>query len=201
VSGDLVIKVTNLATDPSKLTAIINGIFIDPPAATAQFLNQDTTTQGNWIGAYGTQGYDIAGGPVSLPNYASITTVGALTWTSAPNSDYPGALQVPGTSNHIAAVWYSTTSFTINVDLTDGQTHDLALYAADYNSYGRSEQIQVMSADTGAILDTQTISNFFQGVYLNWVVSGDLVIKVTNLATDPSKLTAIVNGIFVDPGS
>jgi hypothetical protein len=124
-----------------------------------------------------------------------------LTHISAANSSFPGALQVPGTSDHIAAVWYAATSFMINVDLPDGRTHDLALYAADYNNSGLSEQIQVISAATETILDTETISNFSEGVYLNWVVSGDLVIKVTNLATDPSKLTAIVNGIFFDPGS
>ena len=31
----------------------------------------------------------------------------------------------------IAATWYSSTSFAINIDLTDGQTHQVALYATD----------------------------------------------------------------------
>ena len=97
----------------------------------------------------------------------------------------------------MAAVWYSSSSFAINLDLTDGQTHDIALYASDYDNLGRSEQIQIASAATGAILDTESISNFSGGVYLQWKVSGNVIISFTNLAGP----NAVVNGIFFDPGT
>ena len=35
-------------------------------------LKQDATTQGTWTGTYGTQGYDVVNGPVSLPSYATL---------------------------------------------------------------------------------------------------------------------------------
>ena len=39
--------------------------------ATATFIEQDTTTQGSWIGTYGSQGYDVIGNATSLPSYAT----------------------------------------------------------------------------------------------------------------------------------
>ena len=190
VSGSVVITITKLAGP----NAVVNGVFVDPETATATFVKEDTTTQGNWIGAYGSQGYDIVSGPTSLPSYAALTTSGASTYTWS-NPNKPSALQLPGSSNRVAAVWYSATNFSISLNLTDGQTHDIALYACDYDNLGRSEQIQITNAATGAILDTETISSFSGGVYLQWRVSGSVVITITKLAGP----NAVVNGVFVDP--
>ena len=85
-------------------------------------------------------------------------------------------------------------SFTINVNLGDGQVHDLALYAVDWDNKGRSEQIQVINAATGAVLDTETLSSFSGGEYLQWAVSGDVEIKVTSLVS----ASAVVSGLFLD---
>ena len=99
------------------------------------------------------------------------------TWTTT--STDPRALQVPGSSNRVAAVWYSATSFTVDVNLADGQTHDLELYFDDWDNKGRSEQVQISNAATGTVLDTETISSFTNGVYLDWKVSGNLLITIT----------------------
>ena len=45
------------------------------------------------------------------------------TWTTSTTA--PQALQNPGGTGRIEAAWYSATSFTVNVNLTDGQAHDL----------------------------------------------------------------------------
>ena len=82
----------------------------------------------------------------------------------------------------------------MNVSLTDGTAHDIALYAIDWDNQGRSEQIQITNAATGAVLDTETVSNFSGGVYLDWRVSGDVAITVTRLA-GPS---AVLSGLFLD---
>ena len=47
------------------------------------------------------------------------------------------------------------------------------------------------------MLDTETISSFSGGVYLQWEVSGNVVVKVTNLGG----LNALINGIFLDAPS
>ena len=181
VSGNLVITITRQAG----ANAVLNGLFLDPtsptppPTATASFLKQDATTQGSWIGTYGAQGYDIVSGPSSLPANDTVTPSGQSTYTWTTTSTDPRALQVPGSSNRVAAVWYSATSFTVNVNLADGQTHDLELYFDDWDNKGRGEQVQISDAGTGKVLDTETISSFTSGVYLDWKVSGNLVITIT----------------------
>ena len=55
--------------------------------ASAQFLAEDTMTQGNWQGKYGTDGYYIANSSAqSLPGYAIFTPQNALLYTWASNT-------------------------------------------------------------------------------------------------------------------
>src|SRR5262249_48116113 len=79
-------------------------LFLDPTAATtATFLRQDATTQGNWMGTYGAQGYDVIDGSSSLPSYASVTPSGqANTVWASPTTD-PRALQTSAGSSRIPA--------------------------------------------------------------------------------------------------
>ena len=161
------------------------------------FLEQDTTTEGNWIGTYGTQGYDVIGNAASLPSYATVTPSVQSTYTWAATTTDPRALQNPGGTGRIAACWYSVTSFTVDVNLTDGQTHDLELYFLDWDSTSRSEQVQISNAATGAVLDTETVSSFHSGVYLEWAVSGNILITITKLAG----ANAVLSGLFFDPAS
>ena len=100
------------------------------------FVKEDTTTEGNWIGTYGSQGYDIVGGPSSEPSYVTVTPEAESTcmWTSTSSQEQ--ALEIPDSSNRLAACWFSSNVFTINVDFTDDNTHALALYALDYDDLG-----------------------------------------------------------------
>ena len=82
----------------------------------------------------------------------------------------------------------------MDVDLTDGNTHDLELYFLDWDSTARSEQVQISNAATGAVLDTETVSSFHAGVYDNWQVSGNVVIKITKL----TGANAVLSGLFID---
>ena len=196
VTGNVIIEVSRLAG----LNAVINGVFLDPPAGTpplasASFLKQDTATQGSWIATYGFQGYDVVADASSLPSYASVTPQSQFNYTWTTNSTNPAALQNASGPYRTAAVWFSTTTFSIGVNLTDGQAHDLEVYADDYDNKGRSEQVQVVSAATGAVLDTEMISSFTGGVYLDWAVTGDVIIKVTRI----SGPNAVINGVFLDP--
>ena len=195
VSGNLVITITREAG----VNAVLNGLFLDStssptPTATASFLEKDATTQGSWTGTYGAQGYDIVSGPTSLPSGDTVTPAGQATYTWTTTTSDPRALQVPGSSNRVAAVWYSATSFTVDVNLGDGQAHDLELYFDDWDNKGRGEQVQLSDAGTGKVLDTETISSFTSGIYLDWKVSGNLLITITRTAG----ANAVLNGLFLD---
>ena len=158
ISGDVEIKVTRLAGS----NAVISGLFLDPgpSGSTAAFIKQDATTQGTWISTYGAQGDDIEGQTAALPSSATVSFSGASNWIWASSTTDVRALQNPGGSGRSATAWYSSTGFTINLDLTDGQVHDLELYAVDWDNKGRSEQVQIINAGTGAVLSTETLSSF-----------------------------------------
>jgi PKD repeat protein len=162
---------------------------------TANFNWTDTTTQGSWIGAYGAAGYNVIGSSQSYPTYATVTPSGQLSYTWASTTSDARGLQIPGSTSRTASAWYGggSSAFSIDVNLTDGQVHPVTLYAVDWDSNSRSEQIQLTNASTGAILDTQTISNFHGGEYLTWNVSGHVKINVTKKAG----ANAVVSGLFI----
>ena len=160
---------------------------------TASFVGTDPNTQGTWIGTYGSAGYDVIKDAASYPSYVTVTPSGQSSWTWASPTSNARGLQEPGTSSRIAACWYSSSSFEVTVDLTDGQIHPVSLYALDFDSTSRAEQIQVLNASNGAVLNTQTITSFHNGEYLTWNVSGDVEFKITCTGG----VNAVLSGVFI----
>ncbi len=194
VSGNVLITFT-CETGPN---AILNGLFIDPPLTTATYLGSDARTQGNWSGKYGTVGYNVINSGSSYPSSVTVTPSNELSYTWSTTTTSVQALEdAPGTgTGRIAACWYSGTSFTVDLNFTDGQTHDIELYLLDYNgNNARREQIQLSNASTSAVLATETATDFSNGIYYNWTVSGNVLITFTR-ETGPN---AILNGLFIDP--
>ena len=61
----------------------------------------------------------------------------------------------------------------------------------------RSEQVTISNAGSGAVLVSQTVSYFHNGVYLDFAVDGDVTITFTQI----SGYNAVLSGIFFDPAS
>ena len=78
------------------------------------------------------------------------------------------------------------------MNLTDGNPHQFALYALDWDANGRTETFQVLDANSNAVLDTRTLSGFRNGVYLVWNLSGH--VKINVLWT--GGVNAVVSGAF-----
>ena len=117
----------------------------------------------------------------------------AYTWAASTND--PRALQTAsGASTGIASTFYSGTSYSINVNLTDGNTHRVALYLLDWDSSARVESIQILNAATGSVLATESYSSFHNGDYAAWDITGNVIIKVTK----NGGVSAVVSGIFFD---
>lgn len=193
LSGDVNITFSNAGG----LNEVVSGFFIDPvpSPASATFVKTDSTTTGTWTGTYGTNGYDVFNASSFLPSYAALTippSVQNYTWSDS--TDQVLALQdSPRSSDRIAACDYSNDpSFSFNLDLTDGQTHQVALYFLDYDDRDRSETVQISNALTGQVLDTESVSNFTSGKYLAWDLSGDVNITITNAGG----LNEVLSGIF-----
>jgi len=160
--------------------------------AVANFTGTDTSTQGNWHGVYGADGYSIANETQSLPAYASFAVQNQLNYTWATGISDPRALQNGSNTGRIASTWYSSSSFAFDVNFTDGNSHRFALYALDWDSTARAETIQIVDANTSAVLDTRNISLFNNGIYLIWNLSGHVKINVTLTGGG----NAVISGAF-----
>ena len=164
----------------------------------AAFATLDTATQGNWQGVYGPDGYSIANDSQSLPSYATFSVSNQSNYTWSSNTTDPRSLERGGGSGRIAACWYSASTFVFDINITDGSTRQVAVYALDWDSYlgGRSETVQILDGSTGTVLDSRTISGFSNGVYLVWKLSGHVKINVIFLSGGNS----VVSGVFFGGG-
>ena len=167
-------------------------------AQTAQFVWQDSNNQGSWTSTYGADGYNVIDPNQkyqNYPSYATVTPIGQTEYTWSSNTQDVRALQVPGQSYRIAAAWYSNTSFTIDINLTDGQTHQVAVYCLDWDKNGRAQVVTVLNAQNGNILDSRTMEAFQNGQYLVWNLSGHVQIQLAHLAG----ANAAISGLFFSP--
>jgi hypothetical protein len=161
--------------------------------ATAAFASTDTTTEGTWSGKYGSDGYMIANDATSLPAYATVSITKGTPATWAASTSNPRALQTSsGATSRIASTYYSATTFTFNVNLTDGNIHRVALYLLDWTSSTRAETISVLDALTNAPLSSESFSSFHNGEYAVWNIHGHVLIQVTSTGTP----NAVVSGLF-----
>ncbi len=163
----------------------------------AKFVTTDTTSAGNWKGVYGKEGFNVVSDTTQYPNGLQVTPTGKSDWVWAwSTTDTRGLLKASST-DRILALWYSATSFTVDVSVTDAKAHRMSAYFVDWDNLGRSQTVEVIDAVTGAVLDTQTVSGFTSGKYLSWDIAGKVRLRITR--TGPSN--AILNGLFFDPAA
>jgi hypothetical protein len=169
---------------------------VAPTTPAATFAGDNRTASGTWKGIFGQDGFQIMTGPSLYPGYVTATTTGKTDHYWQSETSDPRALQTTGTAR-VAGCWYSATSFTVNFNFLDSETHKLSLYFMDWDRLGRSQRVEILDATTGAVLDTQTVSNFGNGIYLSWNVKGAVRARLTRL----SGPNAILNGFFFDPAA
>lgn len=131
----------------------------------------DKATGANWQGKYGSQGYAIPLGISSLQSTATVTVSGSSTWTWAQGF----------------TCWYSSSSFTISVNILDGKSHQVALYIQDYDKQERAESVQAVPTTAFTSGDYVVFNN----------VSGNTTFTISRVMGP----NAVVSGIFFDPGT
>ena len=107
--------------------------------------------------------------------------------------DRHAGLQKAAAADRIASTWYSATNFTFDVNLTDGNWHQVGIYCVDFDNWNRSQRVDILDAVSGNVLDTRSLSGFQNGRYLVWNLMGHVKIQLTTLAVN-----AVVSGIFFD---
>jgi uncharacterized repeat protein (TIGR01451 family) len=201
IQGHVKFEIDN---NTGSLNAVVSGLFFGtvvntPNPGSASFVKIDATTQGTWNGVYGADGYNVSQDVnLNTPAYARVSYYGEANQVWAGSTTDVRALQKPeNTSDRIAGAWYSGSSFTIDVNLTDGNTHQVGLYVLDWDTTGRAETIKVLDAATGTVLNSQTLAagSFHNGEYLVWNIQGHVKIEVDN----NGGTNAVVSGLFFDP--
>jgi hypothetical protein len=203
IKGNVAFQITKLTGPSAELSAVfLGGPSTFPPAGgSAAFVGQNGTANGDWQSApFGTEGYNVYGGTADYSSYANVSYYGASVGTytfAASTTDPRGLLNPSNPGSRIAVARYAQSSFTIDVNITDGIAHEVTLYAADWDNAGRSERFDLYDSTTGQPLPgtSYTLSNFAGvGQYLSWDVSGHVQIRVTSL----SGPNAVVEGEFFD---
>ena len=59
----------------------------------------------------------------------------------------------------------------------------------------RSQTVELLDASSGAVLDSQSVSNFGEGTYLSWNVKGAVRARITK----QSGSNAVLMGAFPGP--
>ncbi len=165
------------------------------PSNSATYLGLDTTTKGTWTSTYGANGYIIANDATNPPAYAKVSFTGQSATTWASRTTDPRALQIArGSSSRIASTYYAARTFSINLNLTDGNAHKISLYLLDWDAQNRAETISILDATTHAVLSTQSFSGFKNGEYPSWNIKGNVILQVSLTGGR----NAVVAGIFFE---
>ena len=157
----------------------------------------DTTTKGNWKGIYGTQGYNIVNDSLNYPSYAQVNVTGYTSPTWMASTTDVRALQKATGTDRLAARWSANSSFTIDLNITDGQYHRVALYSLDWDGNNRAQRIDVFEWATNRLLDSKAISAFNGGQYLVWDIRGRVKISVNRTGAK----TAVLSGLYFGGGT
>jgi len=163
----------------------------------AAFVKTDIATHGSWKGVYGASGYNVIGDAVSYPGFVTVTPAGTADYAWAnPTSDVIALQKAASSTDRIAATWYTSSSYTIDLNFTDGAQHQLAVYCLDYYTGAlRTQALSILDGATNSVMDTQNVSTFQNGKYLVWNLSGHVILRGTNT----SSINAVFSGLFFDP--
>lgn len=170
-----------------------------PPPPAASYLGGDTVTAGAWIGIYGSSGYllwNTSGSESSLPSWATVAQTGqsSYDWGSTWVVNAARCEDALPPHNPITGTWYSSTSFTIEIDQSVATQYDLSLYLVsgdNYQSGGQGRACSVTITDlAGNTLDgPRTFSEPDSGAWQRWQITGGVKVIVTNTVSGNNATT------------
>jgi 6-phosphogluconolactonase (cycloisomerase 2 family) len=177
--------------------AVLSGIFLGeagPPPVT----ESPSAVQGNWVGSYGSAGYDLsawsgASDLVSIPSAAvSLAQGSRYVWASS-TSDVR-ALESPEKTTREAATYYDPNQIRLSLKFNTAYSGNLHLYALDWDSTARRELISV-DGQTAALS-----SSFNQGAWVSFPISVAAGETVSIVVDRTAGANAVLSGVFLGAG-
>ncbi|MDF2935776.1 MAG: Fibronectin type domain protein [Paenibacillaceae bacterium] len=206
--------VNPMIIDWDNITVEAEKVISTTPTATpsAEYVGENRSTQGNWIGVYGSEGYILpfyeaqtgsGRDPVTpadmalLPPYVSgYTAHGAGYMVSGNPTTDIRSLQNPasGQPRKKIAV-YSGTGFSYTFSLTDSNDHMFTLYSTDFGSAETISQRFEILDSAGHVIESRSLDRINNGVYVSFIVKGSFTLKGSKLSGN----NVYAEGFFFDP--
>jgi hypothetical protein len=162
-------------------------------------LGYSQSPQGNWVGSYGADGYDLLGWNgssdlASLPLSSLVLDQGSrYQWSSSTTAIQ--ALESPDTSTRRAACFYDGSQLRLHLTFPAAYSGTLHLYFLDWDALGRRESITV---DDGSGPRTVNLStDFSQGAWVNVPINVAAGGSVNISITPSAGPNAVLSGIFL----
>jgi hypothetical protein len=158
--------------------------------------NSPCWPQGNWVGAKGSAGYDLAAWDGSsdvsyMPN-ATATLVKGSRYAWAPQPSDTRALERPAGSGRAAAAYYDPSQIEVQLHFSAAYQGNLHLYAVDWDSTARRETITADGQSANL-----TAGNFNQGAWVSFPIDVAAGATVPITVTRTAGANAVLSGIML----
>lgn len=168
------------------------------PAATARWESRDRLSGGHWKHRMGTRGAWIAGLGELAPSpegyQIQIIRGDSYQWPALAGED-SRVLEHPREEVPRPACWFANDQLRLRVSTRTMETYRLSLYVLDYDRNGRAAKVTL--SDEFAPLSSADVvaSDTACGVYLTWIVRGNVYIGLQKTAG----FNVVLSGVFIDP--
>jgi hypothetical protein len=105
------------------------------------------------------------------------------------------ALQRPNGTDRMAGAWNSTNALYFYLQFKDAATHRASFYFVDFDRAGRQQKLEIFDNVNGNLLHSQILTNFANGIYRTFNLSGNVRLKLTKIAGP----NCVMSGIIFDP--
>lgn len=182
------------------ITIVFVFVFASLTHAAVKYVGEDKKTLGDWTGKYGKNGAMVFA-PKDITDMKDITKFddkSNLRWDWAnPTQDKRGAIYPTDLKSRAGSCMYNNPNTILTLE-TKLKNYQVAVYAVDWDSSARSEELTGFQGDKAPADPDVLVKNpdFNAGIYEIWTVTG----------TDPFKLQIVfksganwvITGIFID---
>jgi len=165
------------------------------------FAGIDEQTKGSWQKKYGSEGYYIPGAGEKIPEKTKINFINGETHIWQNETQDIQAIENPDGKANIASARSHPLHEIIEFDFEDGKEHEVALYFLDWDRKARWSVVDIIDVNSRKVLHSYNLTDYAQGVYLNYTMKGNLQCRLTNVWTRRYKKSPDVgfSAIFWDP--
>ncbi len=158
--------------------------------------------QGDWIGAYGADGFVLAGWDVGadldgLPAGVSVSLDQGTRYRWNPDTTDVRALASPDETTRRATIWYHPDEVQAGLTFASGYSGTIRLYSLDWDTATRRQTVTVTTATDGP-QSVAIDSSFNGGAWVEFSITVDPAETITIAVThDGGAPHAVLSGIFL----